>query len=96
VVLGGVLRRRRAPLRVLTATLAGSLLFFALSNFGVWMGEGLYPKTGEGLLACYVAAIPFLANSVVGDLAYATLLFGGFALLERRFSALREPQAHAA
>ena len=96
VVLGFALRGRRAPLRVLTATLAGSLLFFALSNFGVWMAEGLYPKTGEGLVACYVAAIPFLANSLAGDLAYAALLFGGLALLERRFSVLREPQASAA
>jgi hypothetical protein len=43
-----------------------------------------------GLTACYVAALPFFRNEIVGDLFYASLLFGGFALLERLFAALRE------
>ena len=43
----------------------------------------------SGLAACYVAAIPFFQNTVAGDLFYAALLFGGFALLERAVPALR-------
>ena len=46
-----------------------------------------------GLEACYVAAIPFFQNTVAGDLFYAGLLFGGFALLQRAVPALRSSEA---
>ena len=49
----------------------------------MWLFSGFYPRTSAGLEACYVAAIPFFQNTVAGDLFYAGLLFGGFALLER-------------
>ena len=65
------------------ATWAGSTLFFLVSNLGVWLEGLLYPRTAEGLVACYVAAIPFYRNQLVGDLAYSALLFGGFAVLCR-------------
>ena len=55
----------------------------------MWLLSDLYPRTMEGLVACYVAAIPFFRNTLVGDLLYAGALFGGFALAERRFPALR-------
>ncbi|HET7259019.1 MAG TPA: DUF6580 family putative transport protein, partial [Candidatus Acidoferrum sp.] len=50
-----------------------------------------YPRTSAGLLSCYVAGIPFFWNTLAGDVLYASLLFGGFALAERVFPALREP-----
>jgi hypothetical protein len=50
----------------------------------------MYPMTFDGLLACYVAAIPFFWNTVQGDLLYTAILFGGFRLLEHRFTGLRE------
>jgi hypothetical protein len=71
--------------------LASSVLFFVLTNFGVWAFDALYPKTLEGLMACYVAAIPFFRNTLLGDLSYTVVLFGGFALLERRIPVLRDP-----
>lgn len=52
-----------------------SLLFFIITNFGSWMVDGFYPKTWAGLWTCYVAALPFLANQVVGDLVYGALLY---------------------
>ena len=67
-----------------------SLLFFVLTNFGVWLVNGYYPHTVAGLAACYVAAIPFFQNSIAGDLFYTALLFGGFALLQRGVPALRD------
>ena len=48
----------------------------------------MYPKTMEGLVACYVAGLPFFRNALVGDIGYAALLFGGLRLLEWRFTAL--------
>ncbi len=56
----------------------------------MWALGALYPKTLAGLEACFVAAIPFFRNTLVGDLFYTAVLFGGFQLLEQRFSGLRE------
>jgi len=97
VCIGLWLQRRRTILHIAGAALAGSVLFFLITNFGVWWFQSLYPHTLDGLIACYVAAIPFFRNTLLGDQLYTAVLFGGFALLEMRFSALRAPvtPAHA-
>ncbi len=64
-----------------------SLLFFFVTNFGVWVTGALYPKTATGLGLCYLAALPFLSNQIVGDLAYGALLFSFIYVLE----SLRKP-----
>jgi hypothetical protein len=91
VCLGFWLRTRRTAVPIACAVLAGSLLFFLITNFAVWAWGTLYPKTIEGLLTCYVAAIPFFGNTVLGDVAYSVTLFGGLALAEKRLPVLREP-----
>jgi hypothetical protein len=90
VWIGQWLRTNRSAPRILGAALTSSVLFFLTTNFDVWAFGSMYPLTFDGLLACYVAAIPFFWNTVVGDLLYTTILFGGFSLLERRFTGLRE------
>jgi hypothetical protein len=49
-----------------------------------------YPKTVEGFLACFILALPFLRNMILGNLVYCFALFGGLALAEKRFPVLRE------
>jgi hypothetical protein len=83
VWLGARLGERPGPGAVVGASLAGSTLFFVVTNLGVWAYDGLYPPTAQGLLTCYVAALPFYGNSVLADLCYAGLLFGGLRWLER-------------
>ena len=90
VCIGLWLGKDRSVLRIAAAALASSVLFFLLTNFGVWAFDSLYPRTLDGLIECYVAAIPFFRNTLQGDILYTLILFGGFALLERRFSVLRE------
>jgi len=65
-------------------------LFYALSNFQVWLtGDGItYPHTLAGLVACYVAAIPFAVNMLWGNLFYCGAMFGAWALLQRKWPAL--------
>jgi hypothetical protein len=92
VGIGLWLRSRRKPALIAGAALTSSILFFILTNFGVWASGHLYPKTWAGLVTCYTAALPFFRNSLEGDLLYTLILFGGFALMERRFEALREPR----
>jgi hypothetical protein len=89
VLVGWVALSRVSPIRVGAAALASSILFFVVTNFGMWLFSGFYPLTAAGLADCYVAAIPFFQNTVAGDLFYSGLLFGGFALLERAVPRLR-------
>jgi len=60
------------------ASLASSGLFFIVTNFAVWAFGTMYEKTLNGLLTCYLMAIPFFWNTLIGDLFYNTLLFGSF------------------
>jgi len=87
-VVGFGLRGRVTAVRVAGYSLVGSVLFFLVTNFGAWLGSPLYPPTGAGLLAAYVAGIPFFQNTVLGTLFYSVVLFGSFALLRRRIPAL--------
>jgi hypothetical protein len=96
VALGALLRQHRTPWRVSGVALLSSVLFFLITNFGVWLQLHTYPQNLAGLLACYVAGIPFFAHTVLGDAFFTALLFGGFALAERRFVSLREPIPQAA
>ena len=89
VLLGSRALRRVSVLRVGGAAVASAVLFFLLTNFGVWAMSGMYPLTASGLAACYVAAIPFFQNTLAGDLFYSGLLFGGFALAEHFVPRLR-------
>jgi hypothetical protein len=74
---------------VLVGALSSSAIFFLVSNFGVWAGGSMYAKDFNGLLTCYVAGIPFLKGTLLGDLFYSGVLFGMFALLQQRFPVLR-------
>jgi hypothetical protein len=78
VAMGWLLRNRVRPLTVGAAALVSSVSYFLISNFGVWIGWNTYPKTWEGLVACYVAALPYFQNSLVGDLFYAAVIFGTY------------------
>ena len=93
VFIGLWLQKKRSALHIAGAAMVSSILFFLLTNFGVWAFDSLYPMTLNGLIACYVAAIPFFRNTLQGDLLYTAILFSGFALLEYRFTALRETAA---
>ncbi len=80
------------------ATLAGSVQFLLVTNFPCWVLH--CPQTWSGLGACYVAALPFFRNTLLGDAVFCGLLFGGLALAERGFPRLRErsrpiPNGHA-
>jgi len=85
------------PLRVVTAAVASSLVFFLITNFAFLYPEapiadpmqGHYPHNWTGIIASYEAGLPFLKNQILGDLFYSGVLFGGFYLLQRRFEVLR-------
>jgi hypothetical protein len=89
VAIGLWLRDRRTIARISLATLLGAIQFFLVTNFAVWQFLSGFPHTASGLLACYIAGMPFFWNTLAGDALYATLLFGGYALAERFIPSLR-------
>jgi hypothetical protein len=76
VLIGTLLKRRPGVLPTGLATIGSGALFYAVTNFGVWAGGHLYPRTLDGLATCYVAGLPFYRNQVIGDLIYTGALFG--------------------
>ena len=73
-------------LRLLGISISSSLLFFVISNFGVWISSSFYSKDIFGLIACYVAAIPFYYGTLSGTIFYSFFLFGSYELLSRKLS----------
>jgi hypothetical protein len=88
VLLGRLLIRNSTdPLRIASAALAGSVQFFVITNFFGWLGAGtpaLYSHDLPGLIACYIAAIPFFGRTLAADLFYSAVLFAAYELLKRR------------
>ncbi len=86
--------RKRNVANVALAAVWSGLIFFIISNFGVWLlSNNFYPKTLAGLAACYWAAIPFyqgqltgsfLLNGIIGDLFFSAILFGAYAVVEKQ------------
>jgi hypothetical protein len=84
MVLGRILLKAKTTfVRVAAGVLLGPTSFFLLSNYAVWAGSGMYPKTIGGLGACFVAALPFYRNDLISTTLVAGLAFGVPVLLRR-------------
>jgi len=79
--LGLQLRRNKKPLKIIGVSLFSSLIFYLITNFGVWAVTGMYAKTLAGLMESYIMALPFFRNTFVGDLLYTGLFFGAYELV---------------
>lgn len=93
VCLGFWVRRNQNIWRIGSAAVVGAILFFVVTNFGVWAIGSYYPKTGSGLLTCFTEAIPFFWNTLAGDLFYSAILFGALRAAEWRWPVLRPAPA---
>jgi len=91
VAIGFALNNRVTLTNTIFAIVASSVAFFLLTNFGAWMTSGIYAKSAEGLMQAYVAGIPFFQNSLLGNLVYAGVIFGGYRLLQNNVAALSQP-----
>ena len=77
-IIGIGLKNKIKVKNVLGASLLSSLIFYVITNFGVWLTSGMYQMNLLGLIKCYVLAIPFFRNTLVGDLFYTVMMFGGY------------------
>jgi len=95
--LGTNLKQNAGVVRILGATLAGSVSFFLLSNFAVWAAWGdMYPKTFAGLMTCYDAGLPFFRRAAEGDVLFTSLMFGAPVLLHALAGWLHKSGDHSA
>jgi hypothetical protein len=78
-VLIGRLSRSGRLTALVGGALASSLVFYLATNFAHWLLTDQYPHSAEGLLACYVAALPFFRWMPVGDVLWTLALVGGLA-----------------
>lgn len=87
--------RRISISNIALAAVWSGVIFFIISNLGVWISSDYYPKTLAGLGACYWASIPFYKNdlfgnfalnSIMGNAFYSALLFGAYSFIERKAS----------
>lgn len=90
ITLAGLLILRKVNTqKVLVSVFASTVIFFLISNFGVWQGSTFYPQNFSGLITCYEAGIPFIKGTLLGDIIYSCVLFGSFAIAQRKFPVLR-------
>lgn len=89
MVLAGSFIKKVTVLNVFLAAIASVLIHWLITNFGVWLGGTLYPQTWAGMVDCYVQAIPFERNLLLGNLAYGAILYGGFEWAKRYFPSLQ-------
>lgn len=94
VLFGSWLKSKHDPLRIAGAAIAGSISFFLVSNFSVWLVWHMYPMTITGLMQCYAAGVPFYRNQFAGDLIFTAIAFS-LPLAARSLSAAIEPNRHA-
>jgi hypothetical protein len=82
VRLGVLLRGREQRQTIMVASLVGSILFFFLANLTIWLFGNHGENGGQSLGKFYVDAIPFVKGTMMGDLFFNTLLFGGYSLIK--------------
>jgi hypothetical protein len=81
-ILGMRLKKNKSVLGALSVSLSSAIIFYIVSNFGVWL-MGWYPHTLKGLVDCYVLALPFLRTFTLATLVYTAVFFGIYELIAR-------------
>jgi len=76
VVLGFWLRKHKKWYTVGSSAVLSAVLFFLITNFAVWVFTPWYPQNFSGLIQCYLMALPFLKNTLLGNLFYVPVFFG--------------------
>ena len=81
-LLGAAIRKNAKIKQIFFGTLGGSILFYLVTNLGVFVFQNMYEKSLSGLVQCYVMALPFFRNSLLGDLFFSGIFFGVFAIVK--------------
>jgi len=86
VFLGEKMLKNIKVSNVLLTALASGIVFFLLSNFGVWLSGTIYPKTGAGLIEAYTMGIPFFRSTLLGNMVYGLVIFFAYQIATNSIS----------
>ena len=81
VILGFWIKKHKKWHTIFGSSILGALIFFFLTNFAVWTFTPWYAKTFYGLIQCYLMALPFFKNTLLGSLFYSVIFFGAYELI---------------
>jgi len=81
-LLGILIKKNKKVSTVFFAGIGSSLLFYMISNFGVWL-MGWYPNNAKGLLDSYIMGLPFLRDFTFATILYSAVFFGAYELIAR-------------
>lgn len=79
-LIGLAVRKHKNVATVIGGSLAGSVIFYLVTNFAFFYAPTMYPHTWSGVSSSYYNALPFFRNTLLGDLFYTGLLFGIYEL----------------
>ena len=82
VILGSWLKKHKRWHLVFGSSILSAFIFFFITNFAVWAFTPWYAKNFTGIIQCYFMALPFLKNSLMGDLFYTFVFFGSYELIK--------------
>tara|TARA_Y100000385_G_C13020065_1_gene605771 strand:- start:405 stop:974 length:570 start_codon:yes stop_codon:yes gene_type:complete len=82
ILIGNFALKKPSIDKIFLSSISSSLLFFIITNFGVWISGSLYPLNIKGLITCYILAIPFFKGTLLSFLLYSSLLFGVFEIFK--------------
>ena len=91
-IMGRFALKKTNPIKIGLSSIAGSVIFFILTNFGVWAMSIMYAKSFAGLIQCYTVAIPFFGGTLAGALVYSTVLFSSYSLVLSKSTLLHKAQ----
>ncbi len=80
VLIGYLISRKVSFIKVFFSSLAGSIIFFIITNFAYWLMFNDYTRDMSGLILCYEMAIPFFRNTLLSDMGFSLAIFGSYAL----------------
>jgi hypothetical protein len=96
--IGKLINNRLKTINIILASLASSISFFLITNFGSWLQLAIYPKTLQGLGQSYLAGIAFYKTGlyinflgILGDLFFTALFFGTYFFMQYLFVSKLRP-----
>lgn len=85
ILLGLMIAKKPSIARIAGVTVLGSIIFYIITNFGVWLVTPLYSKDFAGLIECYILALPFAKWTLLGDIAYTATMFGVTEIITKKY-----------
>jgi len=79
----GYITQNKGLKKIAVGTIAGSTIFYLVTNWAVWAFGTMYSPNLNGLFTSYIAALPFLRNQLLADIFYTTVLIGGYELTQQ-------------